>query len=294
VIIVPTSELNVSVCKSPPSFKTIGVQLVTDQTYKWYYRPKSTEPFMFNGKETPEISVSEVGEYYVQVSNEFCSVNSPLFTVIYENIDILIKDVPPICDQGLTSINLVASPLGGIWSGSNVSGTGLLLAKELASGEHNFTYQFLSASGCAYNKSITIIKDPLPPIGLEVVGELCGPEPVLLLAQPAPRGSYHWFRFNERLNFFELETSGDNLKGINVSTRSKYYLQIENLVCSTKSLEIEVNKRPQDSIFVANVITPNGDGKNDVLKVNGNIDIYSLKVINRYGSEVFYSNNNQP
>ena len=46
------------------------------------------------------------------------------------------------------------------------------------------------------------------------------------------------------------------------------------------------------NIKVPNVITPNGDGKNDVLKVDG-IELYrqnTLAIFNRWGNEVFRSN----
>jgi hypothetical protein len=294
IIIIPLNDPTVFICQSPSSIKMIGVQLVDNQTYKWFYRSKSTDPFVFTGKETADFSAVDVGEYYVQVSNEYCSVNSPIMNVVYEVVDIQINPVPPICNQTLSFINLMASPSGGRWSGSNVSVTGLLKTQELTRGDHTFTYQIQSISNCTFTKSIVISKDPLFDVKLVIIGDLCGDVPVELMAQPAPSGNYQWFRFNEQFNTYELVSSGNDLKIINVETKGKYYLQIENAICSTKSLEMEVNKRPQDSVFIANVITPNGDGKNDVLTINGNIDNYSLKVINRYGAEVFYSNDKQP
>ncbi len=294
VLIVPLNALSLTMCKVPLSTKSIAVQEIDNQTYKWFYRVNSSASFAFTNNATSSIMAGLAGEYFVEVSNEYCSVNSPIFTLEYEQIDIIIDSMPPVCDQNLAFIELKANPAGGIWSGNKISTTGLVLIRELPSGNFTFSYQLQSATGCFFTKSLQIVKSPLPDIKLDIQGDLCGDEPVQLVAQPSPNVNYEWFRYNEQANVFDLVTSGIDLKSIEVSSKGKYYLKISNDNCSKKTLTLDVNKRPQDSIFVANVITPNDDDKNDVLMVNGNIENYSLKVINRYGGEVFFSDSNQP
>tara|TARA_Y100000768_G_scaffold386812_1_gene376163 strand:+ start:187 stop:630 length:444 start_codon:yes stop_codon:yes gene_type:complete len=55
----------------------------------------------------------------------------------------------------------------------------------------------------------------------------------------------------------------------------------------TATLDIEV----YDKLIVPNVITPNGDGQNDILFIQtGNLESYSINIFNRFGRRIFESN----
>jgi hypothetical protein len=49
-----------------------------------------------------------------------------------------------------------------------------------------------------------------------------------------------------------------------------------------------------DSLFVPNVITPNGDLRNDEFQAVGSVEIFSTQIYNRYGEQVYESVANQP
>jgi gliding motility-associated-like protein len=66
-------------------------------------------------------------------------------------------------------------------------------------------------------------------------------------------------------------------------------------LCDTGEVRILINPKPVDSVVVSldipNAITPNGDGKNDVLKIDG-IDQYpnnELVIFNRWGDILYKS-----
>lgn len=61
--------------------------------------------------------------------------------------------------------------------------------------------------------------------------------------------------------------------------------------CSDTLSKIELIRT---DLFVPNIITPNGDGKNDVFKISGfNSDCWTLRIINRWGKTVYETKNYQ-
>ncbi len=80
-------------------------------------------------------------------------------------------------------------------------------------------------------------------------------------------------------------------------TSTIYYLTVKNeLGCvDYDSLYLLVKDKPFSLLDIPNVITPNGDGYNDVWHI-GALDRYpdnEVRIINRWGSEVFYQKNYQ-
>lgn len=81
-------------------------------------------------------------------------------------------------------------------------------------------------------------------------------------------------------------TSNDSFE---VKEFGKYWVTIKNL-CGQTSDTVTYSKLNLPIGFLPNVITPNGDDKNDYFKVDARIvGLVSLSVINRWGNEVYYS-----
>jgi gliding motility-associated-like protein len=76
-----------------------------------------------------------------------------------------------------------------------------------------------------------------------------------------------------------------------VTDFGKYWVTVSN-GCVSHTDTIRFTKAVQQVVFLPNVITPNGDSFNQYFKVddslNGNVN---LKVINRWGKEVYQSSN---
>ena len=95
------------------------------------------------------------------------------------------------------------------------------------------------------------------------------------------QGTYHWN---------DLSTTG-----IKTITQSGLYtVLIQNPPCTAATDSILITYLDCDNcdIAIPNAFTPNADGKNDVFKVltNCNITNFSLKIFNRWGQQVFETN----
>jgi gliding motility-associated-like protein len=92
-----------------------------------------------------------------------------------------------------------------------------------------------------------------------------------------------WYKdnmlMNEGVNFVEL-----------VSADSGYYhIEIQNVCGKTQSDIIYVLPVYMENIFIPNVLTANDDGYNDYFVVDKLLKGSSLKVVNRWGERVYYS-----
>ena len=72
-----------------------------------------------------------------------------------------------------------------------------------------------------------------------------------------------------------------------VKSSGYYSVRVTQGGCTFHTPFKKVNYSGADSLFVPNVFTPNGDTFNDVFKIFTSYHPVQLKVINRYGSEVF-------
>jgi gliding motility-associated-like protein len=88
-------------------------------------------------------------------------------------------------------------------------------------------------------------------------------------------------------------STGQNGKSIEISN-SGIYEVITTTVCGDElKSEILVSERIDTDFFIPNTFTPNGDGKNETFEIDNRLQGASMIVVNRWGSEVFRSNNYQ-
>lgn len=83
----------------------------------------------------------------------------------------------------------------------------------------------------------------------------------------------------------------DDYQSIGIS--GTYYIKAINTTgCEVSApVHVQVNAPPEADLVGPNTFTPNGDGVNDTFKptTTGVIKINYIKILNRYGSEVFYT-----
>ncbi|MEZ4972885.1 MAG: gliding motility-associated C-terminal domain-containing protein [Cyclobacteriaceae bacterium] len=115
--------------------------------------------------------------------------------------------------------------------------------------------------------------------------EICATEQFILSVEDLPGADYRW-RFKEYLNETFSQISGISHE-LEVDNTGYYQVEVVRGICEYSSPVTYVKRHEADSVFVPNVITPNGDGKNEVLKLTGNVEDARLTVINRYGKQVF-------
>jgi gliding motility-associated-like protein len=99
----------------------------------------------------------------------------------------------------------------------------------------------------------------------------------------AGNDSFTWFRDAIALN--------DTKKELIVADSGSYHLEVSNLCGSVSSDAIVADPVSAESVFVPNVVTAPGEGKNDVFTVDDALKGSSLTIFNRWGKMVFETTN---
>jgi gliding motility-associated-like protein len=66
-----------------------------------------------------------------------------------------------------------------------------------------------------------------------------------------------------------------------------YHVQVGNFCGVQESEPLQLNPVIVDNLFYPNVITPNGDGKNDFFQLDKSLKNSNIQIFNRWGSEIF-------
>jgi gliding motility-associated-like protein len=123
---------------------------------------------------------------------------------------------------------------------------------------------------------------------------------ISIINQSINATSYEWY-FNGQL----LSTSSSPLFPIVDTGLYCFKLVAKNTIGCSDTFDLCVNVVDtvvsnivdQVSVYVPNAFSPNGDGKNDIFKPIFSGDVSSLRykfaIYNRYGQQVFYTNNYQ-
>jgi hypothetical protein len=128
------------------------------------------------------------------------------------------------------------------------------------------------------NVQIDLLQTPRPfSLGLDV--EWC--EPKIVSLKPYTNSS----------GFLYTWQDGSTNDSFQISDFGRFWVTVKN-GCGQAADTINVSKINQKIGFVPDIITPNGDGKNDFFQVDPSISgLVSLKVLNRWGAEVFFTKN---
>lgn len=114
----------------------------------------------------------------------------------------------------------------------------------------------------------------------------CHDQLTMATAETIPDAQYTWFRYVDGVPETLGESTGSFSKAINES--GVFKLRIESHECVFESKEIRTTKIPADSIFIPNVITPNGDQWNEGFEVyTEGIADFSIRIFSRHGQEIW-------
>jgi gliding motility-associated-like protein len=222
------------------------------------------------GATTSGINLKQEGKYYLTISNQ-CRDTTAYFTFsLLKN-----SNIKPISDTLLCSQNIL--PFTPSISQTNFTLNNKPIDKNLLvkNGQN-----ILTATNKCFSVSDTffvkIINPTSKPFGTDTI--ICY-KPTLVLNGGSLENTYLW-------------NSGNTLPNETISTDGTYLLVREN-ACYKDTFSISVKFiKPNDIKNIANVFTPNGDGVNETWQpLPEPVDKYELKVFNRWGSEVFSSNN---
>ena len=203
--------------------------------------------------------------------------------LVYPTITPIIGNVQNMCEND-PIVSFTASPSGGIWSGPGISATGSFDPTFAGVGVHTIVYT--AAGQCANSDTVTIEVYDVPMVNDLIKDDECD-EGIgsieITLTGGIPPYSYVWSNG---------KTTKDNLRlkeGTYSLTVTDSNGCIENYVGSL--LNLEDDSCDDTYLFVPNVFSPDGNGVNDVLYVDGkNILAVNLQIYNRWGNLVFESN----
>lgn len=228
-------------------------------TYRW--QDGSAKPFYFADK---------VGTYWVEVTFGNCSVRDSM-QILPPTVDFGKADTLVCTGQTLLLDATLPGALNYTWQDGS---TGAQF-NVTATGTYSVVVQL---KNCQATGSINVKFIPLPDASLASGQDtiLCAGSSVILQPKAAKDGvaaTYLW-------------SDGSTDPVLSVNEAGEYWVQVTKGFCTAHNT-ITVN-RANCNLFVPNIITPNGDGKNDTFKIPG-LDKtgWRLVISNRLGNIIY-------
>lgn len=261
--------------------------------WEWNFGDPLSGSTNTSSAQNPSHIFSKDGNYTVslKVWNENGCASETVFTKnikINLSPEVVFDKLKPVClDGGL--INFTASQtrsvLGtGIFSGTGVSTTGVFDPEVAGIGKHTITYTYTTVNNCIEFKTNEVEVVPKPDVELEsLIYILSGGEKIMPAKAIGTNLTYEW---TPKIGLSAYDILNPT---VNAKTSTKYTLKISvsGLCDVVKEIEVIV----LDDLKIANTFSPNGDGINDVWKLNS-LDSFkdaTVEVFNRNGQKVFSS-----
>jgi len=239
-----------------------------------------------NGNTSPEIEVNEAATYVLVVTDEFgCTATDSINVNFISSIAILFEQENlMVCPND--SIEL--SVEGGTdyrWSDPNGSLNADTGSSVIATPEETTTYTVRSEGACGEDEiDITVnVFEILADAGPDVC--IRKGEEVRLSASGGE--FYYWLGSEYELNLYDIPNPVSSPLD---STVYRVMIIDENECTTFDEVTVIIAGNATEFIKAINIITPNGDGINDELFFEGNIDKYginTLKIFNRWGKLVY-------
>ncbi|MDP1746720.1 MAG: PKD domain-containing protein [Bacteroidota bacterium] len=216
-----------------------------------------------------KINVSQVGKYWVNVTNKGCSGSDTILVKHLPTPNVNIGEDLLLCDGIVQTLNCGSGLVSCFWStGENTKSI------KIASGG---TYWVkVSNSLCSSTDTVDITFEPSPKVFLGNDITLCGKDSTVLNAANAG-ATYLW-------------STGDTSPTLKVNKTGMYYVTVNNGICAaTDTIHIinrgfiPIIKVPQKVKFSSNLDIP-------ILKITTqNVNDYHIKIVNSLGKVVYES-----
>ncbi|MGB0881522.1 MAG: gliding motility-associated C-terminal domain-containing protein [Vicingaceae bacterium] len=276
-IAVPEVQNDVSVCSS--EYQIAGTSSYSGGS--WTYTGPGTVTFSPNDTvENPSVSVDVQGLYTFTFTDNECGLTNS-FNANFIPTPVIPNDIT-ICNDGYQMQNS-SSYSGGIWSGtgpgtvtftpSNTAANPLFSVNQR--GRYTITF---TDNECQTDTSFEFYYPLLVSASLEDKEFCAGDTATLFANSNVPEATYVW-------------STGESTPSIVIALADQYNVEVTGL-CNTASDTATVTTI-DCNIDAQNVITPNGDGKNDYLVFEG-IEHFpgsKLEVFNRWGKRIYVNEN---
>ena len=262
----------------------------------------SSTPTITTGQGTDSITVdyslvgfglftNTVGVY--AVSPLGCLSDTTYYTSYVLNILPTITPIGPLCSND-PCVTLDGSPLGGIFSGTAVSG--FQFCPNQATLSNNISYTYIQ-SGCTFDTTINVTVNIQPVITNispeNEFFELCEGDsiPKVYVANSNIPGSFTWTVMGDTTTTNSLSYTWYQ---VGIFIIEVMEVSNEGCVSNPEQTSIIIERCPQSLIYIPNSFTPDGDEHNNIwlpVMTSGFDPFdYNVSVINRWGETIFESN----
>lgn len=223
------------------------------------------------------------GSYFVEISDVTagCSVNSDTVALAVNALAVVdFNTILPSCGQGSSAVTLSATPSGGVFSGTGVTGN-KFDAVVAGVGSHALLYSYTDANSCVAKKTRIAAVNAPPVIKMPVAVYVQEGERITIEANVTGATVYQWSP-PENLNDTRIMRP---VASPEVTTT--YSLYAENAEQCYSEAEVVVTVFP--GVDIPNAFTPNGDADNQTWELK-NIALYpdcSVEIFNRWGTRVY-------
>ncbi len=151
-------------------------------TYEWF---KTGDPNVQGTSN--DFNAENIGEYYVVATNSNgCSTASSNIVVVDKPLpEVQLNSLPSLCPND-SSVELIGTPAGGIFSGNGVNGN--FFNPALDPGQYDVTYTYTEPNGCSNFATINVSIQSLPVLSfINLPDTVCSDvmsEQITLLAEP--------------------------------------------------------------------------------------------------------------
>jgi PKD repeat protein len=237
---------------------------------------------------TPKATVNKTTEFTVKISSESgCAVTKKVQVTVEENKDFVAMPEVTACAGTSVLLTVSGDAPEYHWSGdSTLSGTSGKSVTVNPVKTTTYTISGLYANGCRPNRQITVNIDQSYAPRFDIVrsgGECNSAVKYSMMNQTANAQRYVW----------DLGTansfSSTHVEDFSYEKPGKYTITLTSYNEAGCSLTATREISAEEPLILANVITPNGDGKNDIFYVP--VAGSSLEVYNRWGKSVFKAGN---
>ena len=265
----------------------------SESTGGLYYNWSPSGLFANPTAEEPEALFSSTTWIVLEYATDFCAdIDSVLVTVV-DDLNLVAGPDTAICTRSavqlFTTYDNINDDVDIIWlTGDYLNST--IIDNPIATPPNTITYTASATCGTlTVYDDVTIEVYGLPGVEIEGVANFQLNDPELFLADVSPAtGSfdYYW----EPSEYFACPTCAISMFNPYSSTTVSVTVVDENGCRATDSLDVTVYPACDgDGITVANVITPNNDGYNDVFSLYSEYldELFYIRIFDRWGNQIY-------
>ncbi len=237
------------------------------------------------GETSSTITVNQTGDYSVTVTNAAgCEATDTLNVLVQDGLELIIEnDMLDICPEDSIQLNVSGGTVYQ-WTDPNASLSALDIANPVASPSETTIYEVIASNDCGVDTvELEVIVNEITATAGQ---DTCISEDTALQLYATGGVEYFWYETP-----YPVSTPDIGRPTVAPLESTVYVVDIvdANGCMVTDSILVAVATDPEQFIKSINMITPNGDGKNDVLEFDA-INKYpnnSLRVFNRWGDQVY-------